>query len=346
MVTTIYWSNPTATLHARRRPRRARRDARRHRRTASSPARPTGPSGTTASPASTATRPIPVGYVATMRAVFREARRVLADDGTCWLNLGDSYSASGGAATGMHAYLGPGLTRPHAPGWAPRTCSACPGGWRSRCKTTAGSCGTRSCGTSRTPCPSRCVTGSPAGTSWSSCSSSPGLLVRPRPDPRTARDRGQAARGTAATARAATGAQVRPGHPRRGRHRGRPPKYGPHTRQVIAARRYGTAAARRGAPQRAQPRRRLVDPHPPLPRAALRRLPDRPAAPVHRGGVQAGRHGARPVLRHRHDRPRRARRSAGRFTGIELNPAFAALAAERLRHAAEPEPDGTEGRRQ
>jgi len=34
------------------------------------------------------------------------------------------------------------------------------------------------------------------------------------------------------------------------------------------------------------------------------------------------------------------------FTGIELNPAFAALAAERLRHAAEPGPDGNEGRRQ
>jgi DNA modification methylase len=32
-----------------------------------------------------------------------------------------------------------------------------------------------------------------------------------------------------------------------------------------------------------------------------------------------------------------------RFTGIELNPAFAALAAERLRHAAEPQADGNEG---
>jgi len=32
----------------------------------------------------------PAGYVATMRAVFAEARRVLADDGTLWLNLGDS----------------------------------------------------------------------------------------------------------------------------------------------------------------------------------------------------------------------------------------------------------------
>lgn len=36
----------------------------------------------------------PSEYVETMRAMFAEARRVLADDGTLWLNLGDSYSAS------------------------------------------------------------------------------------------------------------------------------------------------------------------------------------------------------------------------------------------------------------
>ena len=52
----------------------------------------------------------PAAYADTMRSVFREARRVLADDGTCWLNLGDSYSASSGGATGLHAYLGPHIT--------------------------------------------------------------------------------------------------------------------------------------------------------------------------------------------------------------------------------------------
>ena len=52
----------------------------------------------------------PSAYVDTMRDVFREAHRVLADDGTCWLNLGDSYSASGGGPTGMHAYLGEHIT--------------------------------------------------------------------------------------------------------------------------------------------------------------------------------------------------------------------------------------------
>ena len=37
----------------------------------------------------------PDEYVANMVAVFREVRRVLRDDGTLWLNLGDSYSGSG-----------------------------------------------------------------------------------------------------------------------------------------------------------------------------------------------------------------------------------------------------------
>lgn len=38
----------------------------------------------------------PAEYVETMRALFSEVRRVLADDGTLWLNIGDSYSGSWG----------------------------------------------------------------------------------------------------------------------------------------------------------------------------------------------------------------------------------------------------------
>ena len=56
----------------------------------------------------------PGEYVARMVALFREARRVLSDDGTLWLNLGDSYAsgsrtayADTGKATGRT-----GLTRP------------------------------------------------------------------------------------------------------------------------------------------------------------------------------------------------------------------------------------------
>jgi DNA modification methylase len=36
--------------------------------------------------------PTPTAYVETMREVFAEAHRVLAGDGTLWLNLGDSYA--------------------------------------------------------------------------------------------------------------------------------------------------------------------------------------------------------------------------------------------------------------
>lgn len=37
----------------------------------------------------------PEAYVATMVEVFREVRRVLKDDGVCWVNLGDSYGKRG-----------------------------------------------------------------------------------------------------------------------------------------------------------------------------------------------------------------------------------------------------------
>src|SRR6266700_4234744 len=37
----------------------------------------------------------PDEYIAKLVAVFREVKRVLRNDGTLWLNLGDSYSGSG-----------------------------------------------------------------------------------------------------------------------------------------------------------------------------------------------------------------------------------------------------------
>jgi DNA modification methylase len=39
--------------------------------------------------------PTPEQYVENMVAVFREVKRVLRNDGTLWLNLGDSYAGSG-----------------------------------------------------------------------------------------------------------------------------------------------------------------------------------------------------------------------------------------------------------
>ena len=48
--------------------------------------------------------PTPEQYVERMVAVFREVRRVLRDDGTLWLNIGDSY-AGGRAAPASSAVL-------------------------------------------------------------------------------------------------------------------------------------------------------------------------------------------------------------------------------------------------
>ena len=45
----------------------------------------------------------PAEYVAGMVGVFHEVRRVLRDDGTLWLNLGDSYAGSWGAQSREHA---------------------------------------------------------------------------------------------------------------------------------------------------------------------------------------------------------------------------------------------------
>ena len=42
----------------------------------------------------------PEEYVAKMVALFREVRRVLKDDGTLWLNLGDSYATTGNVGVG------------------------------------------------------------------------------------------------------------------------------------------------------------------------------------------------------------------------------------------------------
>ena len=45
----------------------------------------------------------PAEYVAEIVAVFREVRRVLRDDGTVWLNLGDSYANGGRSTRGSDA---------------------------------------------------------------------------------------------------------------------------------------------------------------------------------------------------------------------------------------------------
>jgi DNA modification methylase len=50
----------------------------------------------------------PDAFVAELVAVFREVRRVLRDDGTLWLNLGDSYGAMQGKGFALHELNGKG----------------------------------------------------------------------------------------------------------------------------------------------------------------------------------------------------------------------------------------------
>jgi DNA modification methylase len=59
----------------------------------------------------------PDAYVARLVDVFREVLRVLRDDGTLWLNLGDSYAAQGGAHGGRNDnQRGVGAKRLHEEG--------------------------------------------------------------------------------------------------------------------------------------------------------------------------------------------------------------------------------------
>ena len=60
--------------------------------------------------------PTPAEYVAEMVAVFREVRRVLRDDGTLWLNLGDSYNAAGRNGHGTRQGFKQGTNRASAAG--------------------------------------------------------------------------------------------------------------------------------------------------------------------------------------------------------------------------------------
>lgn len=47
----------------------------------------------------------PVEYVENLRSLFAELRRVLADDGVIWINIGDSYSGSGRGPVGVSAMI-------------------------------------------------------------------------------------------------------------------------------------------------------------------------------------------------------------------------------------------------
>ncbi|MFM2094432.1 MAG: hypothetical protein RIS70_1556 [Planctomycetota bacterium] len=78
----------------------------------------------------------PTEYVERLVSVFREVRRVLRDDGTLWLNLGDSYSAGGrggGAKDSIQSHnigstTGAVFNSWSVPGFAPKNLLGIP--WR------------------------------------------------------------------------------------------------------------------------------------------------------------------------------------------------------------------------
>ena len=53
----------------------------------------------------------PQDYIDVMVKVFSEVKRVLADDGTLWLNIGDSYSGSGKGPAGICAKTSSGISQ-------------------------------------------------------------------------------------------------------------------------------------------------------------------------------------------------------------------------------------------
>jgi DNA modification methylase len=67
-------------------------------------------------PAEIGLEPTPAEFVAEMVVVFRSIWRVLRNDGTCWLNLGDSYNAAGRVGHGTRVGFKQGTNRASATG--------------------------------------------------------------------------------------------------------------------------------------------------------------------------------------------------------------------------------------
>jgi DNA modification methylase len=269
----------------------------------------------------------PAAYVETMRDVFHEARRVLADDGTCWLNLGDSYSASGGGATGMHAYLGEHITTHRATGMHAKNLLGLP--WR--------------------------VAFALQDDGWILRNAV--IWHKPNAMPESVRDRLSCrhelvfllakspaywfdldpirlphAAGTRSAPRTRP-----PGHAGRP---ARPPKYGPDTPEVVTARRYGTSSNDRRHPNGRNPGDVWSIPTRPYRGPHFAAYPiDLPlrciAAGCKPGGTVldpftgSGTTGLAAIQLGR------------RFTGIDISPDFAQLAAGRLAAAVADRNEGT-----
>ncbi len=109
--------------------------------------------------------PTPEEFVAKLVTVFREVRRVLRDDGTLWLNIGDSYNAAGRTGHGTRVGYKQGSNRasaegadrcrPSVEGLKEKDLSAFPGCWPLPFAPMAGISARKSSGTSPTRCPNR-----------------------------------------------------------------------------------------------------------------------------------------------------------------------------------------------
>jgi hypothetical protein len=159
----------------------------------------------------------------------------------------------------------------------------------------------------------------------------PVVTTRPPARCRPARAGGHGARPSAG----APAGRRRPG----GTH---PSKYGAHSRQVVAARRYGLGGGYAAHPQGRNPGDVWSIPTRPYRGPHFAAYPIEVPTRCINAGCKPGGMVLDPFCGT--GTTGIAALALGRqFTGIELNPAFAALAAERLRQAAQPEPDGTEG---
>jgi DNA modification methylase len=269
----------------------------------------------------------PAAYIDTMRDVFREARRVLAGDGTCWLNLGDSYSASGGGATGMHAYLGGHITTHRPAGLGAKNLLGLP--WR--------------------------VAFALQADGWILRNAV--IWHKPNAMPESVRDRLSCRHELLFLLARSPGYwfdldPIRVPHadsPRRERrtrppgHAGspaRPPKYGPDTPEVVTARRYGTSRNDRRHPNGRNPGDVWSIPTRPYSGPHFAAYPiDLPlrciAAGCKPGGTVldpftgSGTTGLAAIQLRR------------RFTGIDISPDFAQLAAGRLARAVADTQEGT-----
>jgi DNA modification methylase len=280
--------------------------------------------------------PDPAGYVATLTPLFAEARRVLADDGTCWLNLGDCYSAGWGAATGMHAYLGPHLTAHKAPGMPAKNLLGTP--WR--------------------------VAFALEDDGWILRNAI--VWHKPNAMPESVKDRLNCRHelifllvkqpaywcdlDPIRVPRRAAAPTQPPARPRDA-YRGpaRPPNYGPRAREVTARRRYGglrgSGSHRRGHTLGRNPGDVWAIPTCPYNGPRFAAYPIDPPLRCIAAGCKPGGTVLDPFTGTGTGTTGLAARQLGRFTGIELNPAFAVLAAERLRHAAIGQPGGSDGGR-